>query len=441
MSVTIRMILANKDRSITLDVHSAVETTGSGSGSDPVKARSDYTLTSTDSGGSPKVEVHREVLHSTMEEWVNGGYIPAVEFARRHHPIGWPGGLADVLQFEVLTNGGPKDLMPYVAGGATEVLIQWKGLANRVVNEIALAPAAPAPAAPAAPAAPVEPTSPVRPDSGPERFFRPGGEEYFPKWAEAFQDWDVNVLRRVQRANAAGRTINVLLHGEPGAGKTALLEAAFGQGIQEIEGSPELDSRAIVAEPLIENGSTGYRPGPLVAALTHRHGPDCPNPCGGNIFFFEEANLARPDALGAVQMVADGRKEFHTPEFGVIEVPDDFLIVMAINPNAGLPLLPAVMSRMTLKIEVTQDYRTAARLGVDDEIVAWAESLAAQAAAGVPVGQLPSIRDLIAYRDLAEEFGKVVATSNLLAAADEGSSAIWQETMESRGLLVVPMKL
>ena len=104
-------------------------------------------------------------------------------------------------------------------------------------------------------------------------FFRPNGEEYLPRSVMVGSDKTTDVAL-VQSAHAAG--LPVLLYGDPGTGKTALVEAAL-PGTITIQGSIETEVADFVGG-FVQNddGTYTWVDGPAVVAAEANDGEGVP---------------------------------------------------------------------------------------------------------------------------------------------------------------------
>jgi hypothetical protein len=118
----------------------------------------------------------------------------------------------------------------------------------------------------------------------------------------------------------------------------------------------------------------------------------------------------------------DGRQEYTVtanPERGTVKAAEGFYVIAATNPNApGVRLSEALLSRFTVQAEMTTDWALARKLGCPIPIVTAAQNLAKKQQAS-EVTWAPQMRELLAFRDLAQDFGTKFAISNLLAASPE----------------------
>jgi nitric oxide reductase NorQ protein len=240
---------------------------------------------------------------------------------------------------------------------------------------------------------------------GETKYPRPNGADYFTrKWGE--HD-DVAVIRK-----ARDKSQFVLLYGAPGCGKTALVEAAFGEDLYTVLGSGDTEVADLVGG-YVQTPSGGFvwEDGPLLKAAEN-----------GRPLLIDEIGLIDPKVLSIVYGLMDGRREYTVtanPERGTVKAKDGFYVVAATNPNApGVRLSEALLSRFTMHAEMTTDFGLAKKLGAPATIVTAAQNLTKKQKEG-EVSWAPQMRELLAFRDLAEDFGTKFAIANLLAAAPE----------------------
>lgn len=240
---------------------------------------------------------------------------------------------------------------------------------------------------------------------GVDKYQRPNGDFYYTrKWGE--HD-DVMVLRKA-RTNLQP----ILLYGAPGCGKTALVQAAFGEAMQSVLGTGDTE----VADFLggyIQTPSGGFlwEDGPLVKAAER-----------GEPLFIDEVGLVDPKVMSVVYSLMDGTGTLNitaNPERGTIKAKEGFYVIAATNPNApGVRLSEALLSRFVIHTEMTTDWSLARKLGAPAQIVTAAQNLAKKQQTG-EVSWAPQMRELLAFRDLSKDFGTKFAIANLLAASPE----------------------
>ena len=243
---------------------------------------------------------------------------------------------------------------------------------------------------------------------GDKAYVRPNGENYYSRsWGE---HTDVEVLRKARE-----KSQYVLLYGAPGCGKTAAIEAAFYDqpgGIQTILGSGDTEVADLVGG-YVQTPSGGFlwEDGPLVKAAET-----------GGVLLIDEIGLIDPKVLSIVYGLMDGRREYTVtanPERGTVKAAEGFYVIAATNPNApGVRLSEALLSRFAIHAEMTTDWGLARKLGFPVPIVTAAQNLSKKQQSN-EVSWAPQMRELLAFRDLADTFGTKFAIANLLAAAPE----------------------
>lgn len=240
---------------------------------------------------------------------------------------------------------------------------------------------------------------------GAAKYPRPNGSDYFArKWGEHN---DVEVVRKARTASQY-----ILLYGAPGCGKTAVVEAAFGEDLYTVLGSGDTEVADLVGGYVqTPAGGFAWVDGPLLLAAEE-----------GKPLLIDEIGLIDPKVLSIVYGLMDGRREYTVtanPERGTVKAKDGFYVIAATNPNApGVRLSEALLSRFAVHAEMTTDWALAKKLGAPVAIVTAAQNLAKKQTAN-EVSWAPQMRELLAFRDIAKDFGTKWAISNLLAAAPE----------------------
>lgn len=220
---------------------------------------------------------------------------------------------------------------------------------------------------------------------------------------------DVGFLRSMRDAG-----IIVFLHGEPGTGKSRVVEAAFpGHIRKEVD---EDTARQDIVGGWLEgpDGNLLWVPGVLQEAMTANDGKGC-------VLFLDETPLGDSRALAAIYAAIDGRRQltisenrrdYPTP----INAGPDFYVVFAGNLNVpGAVLSEALASRAVAMVEFCTDYDVARKiLGPKyDEIVTVAANTETRRQAD-SMSQAIQMRDLIGYKAIAEVAGVHIALSNLI---------------------------
>jgi hypothetical protein len=252
---------------------------------------------------------------------------------------------------------------------------------------------------------PKMPTPSVDALAGADKFERPNGDAYYTrKWGE--HD-DVMVLRKAREFNKYA-----LLYGSPGCGKTALVEAAFGEELLTVLGSGDTEVADLIGGYVqTPSGNYVWEDGPLVKAAE-----------AGAPLLIDEIGLIDSKVLSVVYGLMDGRRELPVtanPERGTVKAKDGFFVIGATNPNApGVRLSEALLSRFSLQVEMTTDWGLARKLGVPTQMVTAAQNLSKKQAAS-EVSWAPQMRELLDFRDVSAMFGQNFAIANLLAASPE----------------------
>lgn len=244
---------------------------------------------------------------------------------------------------------------------------------------------------------------------------RPNGDQYLPR--ELAGHADVETVRELR---AAG--LPLLLAGPPGGGKTALLEAAFGEtsgGLHVITGDAGTKVEDFLGQwyPTGKPDEMYWCDGPLVLAMR-----------SGGVLFVDDATLIDTKEIACMYPAMDGRREIRVKAHPVLMdgrmQPDivtaqpGFYVVAAHNPGvAGAILSDALSSRFTAQIWLESDLQLARTLGVSAKAVKLAVNMRTRRESGDYGVFVPEMRDLLAFRDFAKKFGEYAACENLLGKA------------------------
>jgi nitric oxide reductase NorQ protein len=324
----------------------------------------------------------------------------------------WPiTGLNDVEQYV-------KDWMDAARDGDTDWIDRHMHPAG---SAKASAPAAPAPSVKVSEPAPiVDPFAASYPPIDKDGFVtRPNGEKYRVRMIEGKQD--VMLLReaRLERDH-------VFLTGDPGTGKTAVVEAAFGTELVTMLGTEDTEVSDYVGG-YVPSGkqSKPYRwqDGALALAMER-----------GVPLFVDEGAVISPKTNTILYSVMDGRDELNVtanPKRGTIKAKPGFFVVIATNPHApGVRISEALTSRMAITIEVSTDYKMMRSLGVPDEAVTMSENLLTRRKAGDGALWVPQARELLRYKRQVEKYGQNIAIRNLIASAPEDDREVVIEVVQ-----------
>ncbi|MEU8158822.1 AAA family ATPase [Micromonospora parva] len=283
--------------------------------------------------------------------------------------------------------------------------------------------AAPTPTATAAPAP--APSGPVPPRPG--AVLRPNGVWYLPR--QLGDGTDVEVLRQLRRD-----TIPVLLYGPPGTGKTSLIEAAHPDAIT-VAGHGDTTVEDLVGNYVpLPDGGFAFAYGPLVTAMR-----------AGRALFIDDATLIPPRVLAALYPAMDGRATItiaaHHNE--VVTATDGFFVCAGHNPGVhGAILTEALASRFSVHIEVTTDFQLARSLGVPNGAIDAAIALNTRMRKH-EIDWAPQLRELLAFKRVAESLGLTAAVANLAAIAPEADRQAVVEALQRayRGTTITPLTL
>ncbi len=255
---------------------------------------------------------------------------------------------------------------------------------------------------------------------GLESYERPNKSIYYARqWGE---HQDVEALRSARKAtteavvSGKGSPMFPMFYGAPGTGKTALVEATFGQEMRTLIGHGDIEVSDMIGSYVqTPSGNFEWIDGDLIKCMEN-----------GWVYFIDEIGLIDPKVLAILYGTMDGRRELvvsANPERGVIKAHPDFFVVSATNPNApGVRISEALTSRFTLQVEMTTDYTLAKKLGVSSLMITSAQNLYRKQL-DRQISWSPQMRELLAFRDVSTTFGTQFALANLISSAPESDRA------------------
>lgn len=242
-----------------------------------------------------------------------------------------------------------------------------------------------------------------------ESVVRPSGMSYNPRvFSNTHTDLEMLLACREQG-------ISILLAGYPGCGKTAVVEAAFGEDVITVEGTGDTEVADFVGTYIPDvsaSGEVAYRwqDGPMVMAMKE-----------GKVLFVDDCTLIDARVLAKLYPAMDGRGEIRLTqhEGEIISAAPGFYVIGAHNPGApGAILSDALASRFAIHMEIESDLTMAFRMGISRKVVRAARALRTQRKKGV-VTWAPEMRELLNFRRVSKLLGDEVAANNMVAAAPE----------------------
>lgn len=235
---------------------------------------------------------------------------------------------------------------------------------------------------------------------------RPSGENYRPRKMESIGKTDVETL-----VACRGDELPVLLSGYPGCGKTAMIEASFGEQMITVEGHGDMEVSDLMGSwqpnPDPDNPYV-WKDGPLVRAMRE-----------GLVLFVDDITLIPAQVLARLYPAMDGRKIVRLSEHEgeSVQAEKGFFVVGAHNPGApGAILSEALASRFLVQFEVESDLSLAMEMGVARTVIRAARNMRKRRREG-SVTWAPEMRELLAYQRVSETLGRRAAAENLVAIA------------------------
>lgn len=296
----------------------------------------------------------------------------------------------------------------HINASGLPVLLGGPGRATGEVTPGPTAEPAPAPAAPAPVVEHKARSGAVKPG---QRVVAADGVPYVARAVLADEKnlSDVELFKR-----AYEDSMNVLLLGEPGTGKTRGLLAAFPDAILvTVTGDTEVSD---LVGSYVPTGPDSFQwvDGPLVKGMDE-----------GRMVVMDEIGLADSKVLavlyGLMDKTGTARKILITanPARGVVTAKDGFGIAGTTNPNAkGVHIAEPLLSRCAITMTVTSDYGVARDLGCNERLVQAAEHMSKQRETG-EIGWAPEMRNLLDAKKIEEKFGVVMALRALIMQAPD----------------------
>lgn len=242
-----------------------------------------------------------------------------------------------------------------------------------------------------------------------KKVLRPNGEEYKPR--EVMGHTDISLLRKFRSIGMYTR-----LSGPPGSGKTAVVEAAYGDELITVSGHGDMTVANFVGTHMpLPDGTWKWQDGPLLKAMKE-----------GKVLFVDEGTRIPAEVLNILFSAMDGRNMVRVddrPDDPIVYGAKGFYVVMGYNPDTlgARPLDEALVSRFRVQIEVKTDHITAKNLGVPNVAIRIAANLAKRDSEdrknGGPGYWVPQMRELLMVRDLIKAgTGEDFALATLLAS-------------------------
>jgi len=261
-------------------------------------------------------------------------------------------------------------------------------------------------------------TTPVR---------RPNGQRYHPRQLGALSD--IDLLR-----DARTRNIYPLLSGPPGGGKTALVEAAYGDEVITVNCDADTEVADLIGAyvPTTTPGDYRWVDGPVLRAAKD-----------GKVLFLDDVTVAPAGVLAKMYPLMDGRGTITVTQHRNEQVvaADGFFVVGAHNPGLlGTHLSEALASRFLLHITIRTDLTLARQLGVNRALLRVAERLQTSRDAGA-LTWAPEMRELLAFQQLEEAYGTELAAANLIGQAPEPDRDLVTDEVQAAFPGATPLEL
>lgn len=242
-----------------------------------------------------------------------------------------------------------------------------------------------------------------------EAYTRPNGMVYVgrqvPRNEAGIRD-DVGLLKELRKAGVFPRLMSA-----PGTGKTAAMEAAFGDELITVVCGEGTDEDSLVG---------GHRPRPG-GEWEWVDGPVTKAMLEGRPLLLDEFAAAHPRVQSRLNGVFDGRLELQLPEKdggAVVRAAEGFWAAVAYNPGPHFELSDAMASRFALPIRYTTDLSVARGIGIPEKAVKLTRRLRRMVSAG-EASWVPEMRELVAFKNHEVLLGETWAVGALIGAAPE----------------------
>ena len=246
----------------------------------------------------------------------------------------------------------------------------------------------------------------------------PDGSQYFPRMVGGVTD--VELLRCARTTLRA----HIGLYGSTGTGKSTLPVAAFGADnviYSKMHGDSkvaDLLGKFVPAAPGDQSASGFvFRPGPLYIAMRE-----------GKVFVADEINRAPSETVAVLLGATDASRTVVLDDLPgqTLTAADGFMVVATWNEHGvgTAPLDEAILRRLAVKVEVTNDYDAAARRGVGSTLLKVARNLATMRASAIANDELPTwvipVATLLECQAMADAgLGDEIVVGTLAAACPE----------------------
>lgn len=231
-------------------------------------------------------------------------------------------------------------------------------------------------------------------------YVRPNGEIYFGRTIGGKPD--VEILRE-----AVDQGLIPYLYGDPGCGKTALVEASFGEGLETIIGSADTDESSFVGSWVQDSEGYKWVDGPLIRAMKN-----------GTPIFIDEVGLIDARVISILNPLLDGRGVIdvrQNPTMEPVHAKAGFACLFAGNPNAlGVRMSEALVSRLSYPLLVETDFDVLADIGVDEKVVQIVKSLNERKKAG-ETAWAPQTREALSVTKIWKVFGEQQGVNALVS--------------------------